>query len=262
VLFPSESLKVQTSMSQSQTQSYVDQSGRVYAPVGSDTRQSLSLAAGLGLSPRGFIAIQQPFQQNSADEGRVVSSGLGDPSMYGRYSLVLPDLTSSHIPQVQIIGAYKANTGKSRYDNVERRYQSDVFGTGHQEIKTGVDVFFSRLPWLWGGAISYAYQIPRRDDDNIWQRPGGKLNMLLSGGAKPLHTTKIVGGLSREQKDSAEFSGFGKPTSVSHSFFTTLDQEFLTAYTVRVGYALTVKIFDSRGFEEMNTWSAAINYVF
>ena len=140
ILYPNERIKDYFGLSQSSNFKNIDPDGSESTSGGPNTKQTFTLATGRALSTRSFAAFTVPYIRNLRD-GKTIA-GVGDVSVAGRYSAILQSIDEPLIPQLQVLFGYKVATGRSTHNSQELKTLMDVTGTGFDEIKTGIDIWW------------------------------------------------------------------------------------------------------------------------
>lgn len=217
VLFPAEALKIHGSISVTPQLESTGPDGSALQSAGPDRRVTSTFAAGMAISPRGFLTVSQSLVTNSriasSEPGMSPStqsqSGIGDPSVSGRYTLVMPQLSRPLIPQVQILAGYRPAMVRSIHDSSDV-HLLDVFGSGFDEIRIGTDLWLGMLAVKPGLAASVTESVATRHNSTLL-KPGTLIRATCSlSGAVPVgdfgivaQPVKLSAGLTAERRGRA-----------------------------------------------------------
>lgn len=232
ILYPNESIKDYFGVSQSGRFKNIDPDGSESTAGGPTTKQAMTLATGRSLSPRTFVTFTVPFMKNIRDDNS--RSSIGDPSLAGRYSLVLQTLDDPWLPQVQLVYGYKLANARSIHESRDLKTLMDVFGTGFSEIKAGIDIWFGMMRWKPG--FSQLFSMPQsRSFDGVNYQPGLIARSTLSLGYNWFETWKMTVGVNREYRRPLRVDGVTQDDSaqLNHSAFVTSDVMVTGVDTVR-----------------------------
>ena len=162
VLYPFEQVKTYIGFTNASNFRNIDQTGAEASAGGPTSKRTMIGAVGYGISPRSFVTATVPYIHNVRKE--TSHSRLGDISVSGRYALLLQSIDQPLIPQVQLLFGYKSATGRSLHESKDFKTLIDVSGTGFQELRSGVDVWFGMTDLKPG--VSHSYAMPLKRDFN------------------------------------------------------------------------------------------------
>ncbi len=217
VLFPAEALKIHGNISVTPQLASTGPDGSTLRSAGPDRRITSTFAAGLAMSPRGFLTISQSLVTNSriassetaAAPAKQTESGLGDPLVSGRYTLVMPNLSRPLMPQVQVLAGYRPAMGRSIHDSSDA-HLLDVFGSGFDEIRIGTDLWLGMLAVKPGLAVAVTESVATRHNNRLLKpgtlvRTTGSLSGAVSAGdfgivAQPV---KLSAGVTADRRAQA-----------------------------------------------------------
>ncbi len=195
--------------------------GEILSSAGPDRRATTTMAAGIALSRRAFVTMSGGLVTNT--RGEASRSGIGDPLISGRYTLMMPQLARPFVPQVQLLGGWRPSFTTSIHDATDANLL-DAFGTGFDEWRAGVDLWMGMLPVKPGFALVVTESVPARHDD-ILLRPGRlyrattsltTMAQIPSAGGPPW-PLKIAAGLTTDRRDRALQDGSPVPGSEQSS---------------------------------------------
>jgi hypothetical protein len=258
VLYPFEQIKTYIGFTNANNFRNIDQSGAEASAGGPTTKRILTGALGYGISPRSFITATIPYIHNSRKE--TSHSRLGDISVSGRYALLLQSIDQPLIPQVQLLLGYKSQTGRSLNESRDLKTLVDVSGTGFQEVRTGVDIWFGMTDLKPG--VSHSYAIPlKRDFKGKSYKPGLVSRSTLSIAYKFFDLVKVTTGLNRDYRKPLRVDDVQQRDSaqLNHSGFLSTDWMVSELGTVRVSLAKQAAIFDN--YSTARSMSATIAYM-
>jgi hypothetical protein len=222
ILYPNERDKTFVSVGRTAGFRNISMNGSLATAGGPTERETLTVAYGHSFSTRSFATVTVPsFRNISADDSQ---SGLGDPSLATRFTLIMPDLTEPWMPQVQIMGAYKQSQARSVHDTQDARELLDVFGTGFSDVRAGVDLWFGQQDGKFGVAQTVTHPLAKSYDGALYQ-PGFAARSTVTLGYQWAANAKTLLGANREQVGLLAVDGAEVTNSdqLSHSVFVTQD---------------------------------------
>jgi len=186
VLFPAEALKIHGSISLTPQLESTGPDGSALQSAGPDRRITSTFAAGLAISPRGFLTVSESLVTNSriassepgTRQSTVSQSGIGDPSVSGRYTLVMLQLSRPLMPQVQVLAGYRPAMVRSIHDTSDANLL-DVFGSGFDEIRIGTDLWLGMLAVKPGLSASVTESVATRHNGTLL-KPGTLIRATCS----------------------------------------------------------------------------------
>lgn len=261
ILYPNEWLKVYLGVSHQSNFKNVDSNGDFRTAGGPTSKQSLAVAGGYSFSPRSFATVTVPLQRNTRDDKSRMS--VGDPSIAGRYSVLMQSFDEPYVPQVQLLLGYKFSQSRSIHESKDLKTLLDVFGNGFSEARTGVDVWFGVTPLKVGFAQTFSMPIAKTYDGVIYQ-PGIIYRSTFSLGYLWFDEWKVTGGINREFRDSLKASGEIVPESkqLNHSLFLTTDWMFLPNNNLRLSFSQQAAAFDNYNTSRATSLSLACMHSF
>ncbi|MBX9704173.1 MAG: hypothetical protein K2X39_08480 [Silvanigrellaceae bacterium] len=172
--------------------------------------------------------------------------GLGDTFFNGRFTLLPQAIESPWIPQIQLLFGGKLATGRS-IQNSNDTQMLDVSGTGFDELKSGLDIWFGVAALKFGVAQSLLYSFEQHNKQRSIQKGLG-LRTTLSAAWRSSHIDfwQITGGIARDSKENTRINGRSIRDSheLSYSFFIANEFYLPTQTdTLRVLYANQGNIF-------------------
>lgn len=168
VLFPAETLKVYAGVAMTPSLRSTGPAGEALNSAGPERRSNTIAAAGLALSARAFVTMSGGVTTNA--RGDASQSGATDPGIAARYTLVMPRLDRPHVPQVQLLAGYRPALVRSIHDSSDPNLL-DVFGSGFDEWRAGIDLWSGMLPVKPGLAFSVTQPVAARHN-GVWLKPG------------------------------------------------------------------------------------------
>jgi hypothetical protein len=222
ILYPNERLKFYAGVSQISHFKNVDPDGSLSTAGGPTSKQSLTTAGGFGFNPRSFMTLTIPFLQNS--RGGNYRTSAGDPSVAGRYTIVMQSIDEPVLPQVQLIYGYKHAHSRSLRESRELKTQMDVFGTGFSEVRTGADVWFG-ITRVKPGISLLAVKPLNRSFNGRWYEPSFSSRLTGSIGYSTQDNLRFTAGTNREQRGITRVDGTPQSNTqqLNHSAFITSD---------------------------------------
>lgn len=270
VLFPAETVKFLTGVSVTPSLASTGPDGKRLASTGPDRRVSTIAAAGVALSARGFVTVSGSFTTNS--RGDASKSGLADPSIAGRYTVVMPRLDRPLIPQVQLLAGYRPAMTRSIHDSSDPMLL-DVFGSGFDEWRTGVDVWMGMPAIKPGFALTVTEPLAARHN-GVMLKPGrlvrGTLSltsmistMQIGDYAIAPRQVKLAAGLITDRRGPLWQDG--QPVRDSEQsvdgFFASTDFAASESGTVKLVMARQGITRQTRNAVESTTWSVGWSLV-
>ena len=178
VLYPNETWKLYVGATRRADFTYIKPNGVQGYARSPDTQDIFTLAAGRALGSRAFVTVAVPLLRNA--RGGEVAWGSGDVSVGGRFTVVTQTFMEPWLPQVQLIAGYRGAFGRSEWGAL-RPDALDAVGSGFNEVRTGVDVWFGMHPVQFGVAVLGGVSLPQRADGEAL-RPGPLVRALTSAG--------------------------------------------------------------------------------
>ena len=255
ILYPNEAQKFYLGVARSTGIRNVGSDGALTSAGGPEARNVTTAAYGYAFSRQDFATVTVPLAQNER-RGRSVS-GVGDPSVAARHTLVMPALDRPWVPQVQLLGSYRQSVSRSVWDSTDRELL-DAFGTGFSEIKGGVDIWFAATRWLAGAAAVAIFPVGRAID-GVHYQPGDGARGTLTGGYLWRGSTRTVAGISREQRGAMRVGGDLTPDGeqINQSLFFSQDYYPSPMSTVRGSLVRTAACGGNKNSARADTFSIA-----
>ena len=245
VMFPNESAKMLLSFSQVSGFRNIDSRGQESAAGGPDSKQSLGLSAGKAISHRSFVTLTGSVLKNV--KGDQEKNSLGDPSLSGRYTLVMLSLDEIYTPQVQLSYGYKHQIAKGIRDSKER-FLLDVGGTGFSDLRAGVDVWYGLWSIKPGIAFSVVNPIAKEIHGKTYD-PGLIYRSTTSVSYLTDQNFKLGLGTNREYKTSIAIkNGISTEAQLTNAWFASA--ELIQGSGSSVKFSL---LNQGRIFENYNT---------
>ncbi|MEN9835447.1 MAG: hypothetical protein RL011_1640 [Pseudomonadota bacterium] len=222
ILYPNERDKTFLALGRTTGFRNINGSGGLATAGGPLEREALTFAYGHSFSLRSFATVTVPTFRNVGAQDSV--SGVGDPLIATRYTLLMPDLTEPSVPQVQLIAGFKQSHARSVHNSEDTKELLDVFGTGFSDARAGVDLWFGQFAPKFGLAQTFAQPLPRTYD-GVEYRPGLVARSTVTTGYQWSSATKTLVGANREQSLGLTVGGMTAPNSaqLNHSVFLTQD---------------------------------------
>lgn len=178
VLYPNEKNKTYFGLSyMNQIQDYGIYGEEVTAtlPV---TRQSTIIGLGFRPSKQTTFVLSDALIVNQSTSGKS-KTGIGDPSLEGRYTFIELSSDRPFYPQIQGIIAVKPGWANSVYEQ-EENSGLDVFGSGFHEGLLGADLWWGTSKLRFGFVNSLNLSLTRKDNNGVNIQKGIELQTLGS----------------------------------------------------------------------------------
>ncbi len=256
ILYPNESRKYLLGIASATAFRSADEGGVVHADQGGVFRRTtMSFSYGQSFNPRSFFTVGLPVIINQSIENS--ATNLGDPLVTARYTIVPLNFAREYIPQLQLIAAFKFGIARSIYESADQE-QLDVFGTGYNQARLGLDLWSGNTFLQYGLAQILAHSFPRNIDSHEL-KPGLESRTVVSVGHTKEHLGKVVVGLSRlyvtERYDSGQ--RVANSSIVNHSAFITTDYFVNPKTTFRLTLARQAALFNNRNTSGTDALSLA-----
>ena len=261
ILYPNERIKDYFGLSQTGNFKNVNPDGSTSSAGGPSKKQTWTLATGRSFSPRAFMTLTVPYIKNFRDEQSKAS--LGDPSLAGRYSLVLQSFDDPWTPQVQVVYGYKLSNAQSIHESRDLKTLLDVFGNGFSEIKVGADIWFGQTRWKPG--ISQLFSWPQqRTFNGVSYRPGLHSRTTVSLGYNWFENWKMTIGVNRDSQGRLRLNGEEQDDSaqLNHSLFLSSDVMISGVDSVRLSLSRQAALFQNYSTSKSETVSFAYMHSF
>ena len=222
ILYPNERDKTFLALGRTSGFRNVNASGGLATAGGPNERENLTLAYGHSFSLRSFATITVPTFRNVGAEDAV--SGVGDPLIATRYTILMPDITEPLIPQVQLIASFKPSQARSVHNSKDSKELLDIFGTGFSDARAGIDIWFGQTAQKFGLAQTITQPLTRTYD-GVQYRPGLTARSTATTGYQWTSAVKTLIGVNREQNLGLTVDGvhIGSSEQLNHSIFVTQD---------------------------------------
>ncbi len=209
ILYPNEAVKAYVGGSHQSGFKAVTASGAVGTDLGPASKDTLTVAAGATFLTDWFATVTVPRVTNARD-GRE-KSGLGDPLAAVSWTALPASLLTPALPQVQLQLAYKRATSTSVYDSEDANWL-DVYGTGFDEARAGVDVWWGAAAWK-AGCAAVAILPRARSYDGKELAPGRGARVTVTGGYGFHEAGKIIAGAVVERRARRTSGGAARADS-------------------------------------------------
>ncbi len=256
ILYPNEIDKIYVSMIKSSNFQNITRDGRHVSSGGVDEKQVLNLSYGHNFDPRFFATLNTSLIRNR--KGHDSSTGWGDPQLSGRYTAVIPDLTAPLIPQIQLIGSYRQAVAPSIRSTKHPKTLLDVRGTGFNEVRIGVDIWWGQEKFKLGLAEVLTYAVARTYEDINYQ-PGLGLRGTLTAGYQWHTLGKMLIGVNQEYKSplTAEGEDVADSEQQNFSWFITQDWKLEDISSMRLTYSKLAAFGQNKNTAAMTSLSLA-----
>lgn len=258
VLYPNEEQKLYAGFARQGGFRNIDTDGEDRTAGGPERRETMALAYGRAFSRRSFATLTLPLHRNIL--GDESASGIGDPVLAGRYTLVMQNLAEPILPQVQLIFGYKHAQATSIHDTEEPKTLLDVFGSGFSEARGGIDVWFGQSMVKPGIAVNANYPLAKRYADKTLQPGyGTRATASLALSAPAPWRLKSALGVNRESRAELQIDGKlqSDSASVNHSGFATVDIGLDPEGSLRVSYSRQAWFGNNRNTASSSTMACA-----
>ncbi|MBM4252361.1 MAG: hypothetical protein FJ146_10355 [Deltaproteobacteria bacterium] len=256
ILYPNERDKTFLALGRTAGFRNINANGGLATAGGPLERENLTVAYGHSFSIRSFATVTVPTFRNVGEHDAV--SGVGDPLVVTRYTLVMPDLTEPLVPQVQLIAGFKQSHARSVHDAQNTRDLLDVFGTGFSDARAGVDLWFGQYATKFGLAQTVAQPLSR-SYDGIEYHPGLIARTTLTTGYQWTSMVKTLVGANREQTRELRVGDTTVSNSgqINHSIFVTQDYYPSTSQLVRFTLSQQAAFGVNKNTARSNTFTVA-----
>jgi len=224
ILYPNEHHKVFVGVGSMGGFRNIGPSGELLTAGGPTRRYTTTLALGHSFSPRSFATMTIPYIRNVRDGDS--RAGMGDPSLSARYTVVMPSIVDPWIPQVQVLGGYRAGAARSLRNTEDPKTLLDVLGSGFAEARSGIDVWYGQWSTLFGLAHIVSYPFSQVYDSVTYQ-PGLTHRSTVTVGYRWLPHIKTLLGTNREAHDPIQIEGQPSPDSDQINYSTFLTQDYM-----------------------------------
>ncbi len=236
ILYPNEKFKIYQGISSSWDFRNIDADGAESSAGALQRKSAVSLFAGIGLGPRSFVSFGLPVMRSSSDQESF--TGIGDPGVSGRYTIIMQNLAEPLLPQIQLILGYKAAFAASTFDSKRSRDLLDAQGSGFDEVRAGVDFWHAMSKWKIGFAQVLVHSLPREFEQGRYA-PGLTHKSVASFGYGIGGALRVGVGVLRDFKkemvvDGATMAGTAQ---LSHKLFTNADIMLDALTSMRIGYS-------------------------
>ncbi len=196
-LYPSETWKVQASLTRDLYQGYTDQDGHKSLDLSPEVRDSLSIAVARRLAERLSLVLKVASQRNfHKDFGG--HFGWEDPSLGLRFTVIQQNFIDVWMPQIDMTFLYKHPVGTSIDDSPDLSFHGiQIHGNGFKEYGPGVEITWNLLSsWSFGVGQSVIFKVPKngvRGDEKVFKEPGLSYFSTVTSGYTFLGTGQLLG---------------------------------------------------------------------
>jgi len=226
VLFPNEEFKLGLALGRSGQFANVDGQGRESSAGAVVAKETFRLSAGYQPVIGFFAVVGVPVVSNVGEDFR--RSGLGDPMITARYTILQQTFVRPLVPQVQIYGGYKHSIARSLHDTSDMKRQSDVYGNGFSEMRAGIDSWYG-MSRIRAGLAALWWDGFDRVIGGVTYRPGLGVRLTATVGAGWTAKQKSVVGMYHDEVEAIEIGGVTKGGADQESNSIFAAHEWMTA---------------------------------
>jgi hypothetical protein len=226
-LCPFEGQKAYIGFSQQRNIQTIDSEGYTKTSNPRLTKSIISIAYGRKLHGLSYATITAPYVINHRQDQNKSrqKSDLGDASLGFRWPMILQNFADPHIPQVQFTTGYKFANGRSINQTKDTR-QLDVTGSGYQETKLGLDLWWGMFALKGGVAQNFIYAFPQKYH-GIKEQPGVMSQTTLTFALEKNTLSSSVGyTLNQSQKRKQNDKSVDNSEVIISNFFTTISYKY------------------------------------
>ncbi len=236
ILYPNEIDKLYSSYARSTGFRNITSTGREASSGGVDHKDILAVSYGHRWTSDIFTTIGTAIVRNSKGSDHV--TGYGDPQVSGRWTAVNSDLTLPLIPQIQLIFAYKHSIAPSIRSTKYEKTLLDVRGSGFNELRNGIDIWWGQDTIKLGVAEMATYS-QSKSYNGVTYQPGLIYRTTVTTGYQWHIDGKILIGFNTEKKQQLREDGVALKDSEqkNNSLFLTQDWKFKDLSSVRVTFS-------------------------
>ncbi|MEY4630540.1 MAG: hypothetical protein RIQ81_660 [Pseudomonadota bacterium] len=192
---------------------------------------------------------------------------LADPTLNARYTILMPRLTESYLPQVQLVAGFRPSLAKSAATSTDPALL-DVGGSGHDEYRAGLDVWMGMMPQVKPGLSAVITESAPVRMNDVAIRPGRLIRVTASVTSTVevpvpglVHTVpvKLAGGMTADRRQPLTQDGTEVPGSsqAANGLFASGDVAAGDGNTVKMTWARQGAIGQTRNSVVASTWSLA-----
>lgn len=261
ILYPNERFKAYLGLSHANVVANINPDGSTASPGGIENKQALTLAGGVGFTPRSFATLTIPMLRNVGSNAS--RTAIGDASIAGRYTLVMQSIDEPLVPQVQLTYGYKHSYARSLYESRELKTQLDVFGSGFSDVRLGADIWLGMPVIKPGVALHLAKALPAKMH-GVSYEPGLVTRATLSVGYMPTDMWRLTVGINRDQRDVVSVDGreLSNTEQLNHSAFVTSDYMFDLQTSLRLSLSRQAALFANANTARIDNFAAAYMFAF
>lgn len=255
ILYPNESIKVYAGATRSFDFENINPDGSKATAGGPELKDALRFAVGKSLGLRSFATLTLSEIINRRD-GRI-KQGFSDPSLSGRYTIILATMTEPWVPQVQILAGYKSNRARS-IRGARDPDLLDVYGSGFSEYRVGIDLWYGLSDVKFGTAYIRSFSEPKAYDD-VTYKPGDISRLTVTTGYMWFSFLKTMVGVNRENQAPSYASAEKLPQSekLTHSYFINQDVQVDYSNMLRFSFAQQAGLLKNRNTARYKTMGLA-----
>lgn len=258
VMYPNETTKFYMSAIGTTGISSLGSDGEEIVETGPVEKRSLMGAVGQRVARDVYVAGVLPYMTNVSASKREVSD-FSDPLVSLHWNVVTQKITQAHIPQVQLIGAYKKSMARS-ISEVEDPEQLDVFGTGYDEKRAGFDIWWGMNSVKGGTSLLVSDSEPRQIE-GYHKKPGRRWRWVGTGAWNVFQSAWTgITGLVIDKSEELERDGerVDDSDSLNHSLFLTINYDFAPLKAVRVSGIRSAAVGANKNAVASSTVSVAL----
>jgi hypothetical protein len=262
ILYPNEKAKIYLGFTQRSGNEALGADGTEFTRSKIDTQRQVLYSAGFSLGTRSFFSFSLPWLENSSADKSVSSHG--DPSVAARYTIVLQSIADPlWIPQVQAVLGYKKSVSPSMHSVSPENFDvTETFGTGFDDIRTGLDVWYGLYAFKAGGSWIVVQPQPARYHERQIA-PGTRHLRTYTVSFSPPHTQlRVTTGatdlFSTQRRDNGvEIEG---TEQVSHGLFLTAEYKVNRTTHMRLSVTDQANLGDNQNTARFKSFTGA--YIF
>lgn len=232
ILYPNEPYKVYAAAAFQAGFKTVTANGEARDDIGPAQRDTVTIAGGTTFLTDWFATLTVPYVTNARDGER--RSGTGDPLLSLTWTVLPASILAPVQPQVQVTVAYKRSVSRSIY-NADDPHLLDVYGTGFDEARAGVDLWWGASAWK-AGCAAVALWPRERVYEGQELSPGKGVRATVTGGYGFYSAGKLIAGAVVERHGRRTSDGQAMPDSeeASNNIFVGGDAMINETQSVRV----------------------------
>lgn len=259
ILYPNEKAKVYLGFSHRSGNEALGPDGKPFSKFNVSTQRQILYSAGFSLNTRSFVTLSLPWLENSSGDKSVSSQG--DPSLAARYTASLQSTADPlWIPQVQLVLGYKKSVSPSMHSvSYENFDVTKTFGTGFDDLKVGVDVWYGLYAFKAGASWFVITPQPA-----VYQAknlaPGARnLRTYTLAYSIPNTPLKITTGATDLYSRKLRINGeeIAGTEQVSHGYFLTAEYILKKNNHIRLSYVDQNGLGDSQNTSKFKSFTGA-----